>query len=176
MINNNSLENGGMEERLWEYIDGFIDFSERQAIEKLISENAEWKTRYHQLLEIHEAMNLEELDHPSLRFSKNVMEEIAKHSIAPAAKTYINNKIIWAISIFFITLFFGFLIYGLVQIDWSVPDNSKKTWSIDLNKIDYNKIFNNNFVTIFMMLNIVLGLLLLDSYLNKKKKEFVKKA
>jgi len=36
--------------------------------------------------------------------------------------------------------------------------------------------FNNTFVNAFMMLNIVLGLMLLDRYLDRKKKEFMKQA
>ena len=165
---------GTMEARLWEYIDGFSDASERSAIEKLIAENAEWKTKYHELLQMHQSLNLTELEEPSLRFTKNVMEKIAKYHIAPATKTYINNRIIWGIGIFFITLIVGFLIYGFAQIDWSVANDSKSRLGIDLGKVDYGKMFNNTFVNIFMMLNVVLGLMLLDRYLANRKKEFTK--
>ena len=99
-----------MEVQLWEYIDGFSNEAEKSAIEKLIAENAEWKAKYHELLEVHQSLNLVELEAPSLRFTKNVMEEIAKYQIAPATKTYINSKIIWGIGVFFITMIVGFLI------------------------------------------------------------------
>jgi regulatory protein YycI of two-component signal transduction system YycFG len=36
--------------------------------------------------------------------------------------------------------------------------------------------FNNTFVNVFMMLNVVLGLMLLDRYLDRKKKELMKEA
>lgn len=165
-----------MEARLWEYIDGFSDASEHSAIEKLISENAEWKAKYHELLEVHQSLNLTELEEPSLRFTKNVMEEIAKYHIAPATKTYINISIIWGIGIFFITMIVGFLIYGFAQVDWSVASDSKSYLGIDLGKVDYSKMFNNTFVNIFMMLNVVLGLMLLDRYLANRKKQFTKEA
>lgn len=75
-----------IEVRLWEYIDGFSNDAEKSAIEKLIAENAEWKAKYHELLEVHQSLNLVELEGPSMRFTRNVMEEIAKYQIAPATK------------------------------------------------------------------------------------------
>ncbi len=42
---------------------------------------------------------------------------------------------------------------------------------IDLSKVDYGKFFNNTFVNVFMMMNVVLGLMLLDRYLAAKKKK-----
>jgi hypothetical protein len=39
--------------------------------------------------------------------------------------------------------------------------------------VDYSGFFNNSFVNIFMMLNVVLGLMLLDRYLNMKRKAFL---
>jgi hypothetical protein len=100
------------------------------------------------------------------------MEEIAKYQIAPATKNYINKKIIWGIAGFFFTLIIGFLIYGFGQIDWSATGESKLP--VDLSQIDYSKFFNNNFVNAFMMLNIVLGLLLLDRFLASKRRKFQK--
>ena len=102
------------------------------------------------------------------------MEEIAKYQIAPAAKAYINNKIIWGIGIFFITLIIGFLIYGFGQVDWNAGGDNKLP--IDISKVDYGKFFNNTYVNVFMMINVVLGLMLLDRYLAAKKKKLQKEA
>lgn len=161
-----------MEARIWAYIDGFSTDAERSAIEKQIAENAGWKASYHKLLELHQSLKLAGLEQPSLRFTKNVMEEIAKHHIAPATKTYINTRIIWGIGIFFLTMIAGFLIYAIAQIDWSVVPDSNNSLGIDLSKVEYSKMFNNTFVNIFMMLNVVLGLMLLDRYLSNRKKQF----
>jgi hypothetical protein len=65
----------------------------------------------------------------------------------------------------------GFLIYGFGQTDWSAGGNTSVNLPVDLNKVDYSKFFNNTYVNIFMMVNIVLGLGLLDRYLSKKKAE-----
>ena len=159
-----------IEVRLWEYIDGLSSNEEKTVIEKLVSENAEWKAKYHELLEVHQSLNLVELEQPSMRFTKNVMEEIAKYQIAPATKTYINSKVIWGIGIFFLTMILGFLVYGIGQIDWTVAGDSKGTLGVDLTKIDYSEMFNSNLMNGVMMLNVVLGLVLLDRYLSNKNK------
>ncbi|MGN6291941.1 MAG: anti-sigma factor family protein [Chitinophagaceae bacterium] len=165
-----------IEERLWEYIDGMATPEERTVIDQLIEADAEWRAKYGELLEAHQLMQASELEEPSMRFTKNVMEEIALLQIAPAAKTYINKKIIWGIAIFFITMIVGFLIYGIGQVQWSSGSSTSSPIPIDLSNIDFSKMFNNTYINIFMMMNMILGLFLLDRYLtNKRKKTFSSK-
>jgi len=161
-----------IEDRLWDYIDGISSSEEKTVIDNLLESNAAWRDKYRELLEVHQLMNSSELEEPSLRFTKNVMEDIAKYHIAPATKTYINKKIIWGIGGFFIAMIIGFLIYGFGQINWSTPGDTKLPINldkIDFNKIDFNKIFNNTYMNIFMMINVVLALVLLDRYLTNRK-------
>jgi hypothetical protein len=180
MNNNNTnspLGVGGIEERLWNYIDGSAAADEKTMIEKLLESNAEWKEKYSELLEVNQLLQASELEAPSMRFSKNVMEEISKLHIAPATKSYINKKIIWGLGFFFITLIIGFLIYGFGQTDWSAGEQttlSKNINKVDFSKIDFSKFFSNTWVNVFMMINVVLGLVLLDNYLSNKRKEFRK--
>ena len=162
------------EERLWDYIDGISSPQEKTVIEQLLESDTEWKAKYSELLEVQELLNSSELEAPSMRFTKNVMEEIAKLHIAPATKTYINKKIIWGIGIFFITLLVGFLVYGFGQIDWTVQSDTKLP--VDFGKVDYSKIFSNTFVNVFMMINVILGLFLLDRFLASKRKKFHEEA
>jgi hypothetical protein len=171
---NTPLGEGGMEDRLWEYIDGLSSHEEKSAIEKLLETNRQWKEKYHELFELHQLVQSSALEEPSLRFTKNVMEEIAKYQIAPATKTYINNRIIWGIGAFLIVLVIGFLIYGFGQMDLATTDSTLP--SVDLTKIDYSKFFSNTYVNVFMMINVVLGLVLLDRYLESKKKNIQKEA
>jgi hypothetical protein len=170
------LEEDEIEVKLWEYIDGFTTTGERSVIDNLVRENAKWKAKYQELLEIHQSLNLVELEQPSLRFTKNVMEEIARLQIAPAAKQYINSKIIWGIAGFFITVIVSFLVYGLSQIDWSTSQSVNTGMLDKITEADYSKVFNNTFVNVFLMLNVVLGLMLFDRYLNDKKKKLMKEA
>ena len=164
-------EQHNIEGRLWNYIDGTARIDEKTVIEKLLETDTAWKLKYHELLQVNELLKSSELDAPSMRFSKNVMEEIAKLHIAPATKTYINKKIIWGIGFFFIALIVGFLIYSIGQIDWAAPNSTTDKY---IGKIDFSKIFSNTWVNVFMMINVVLGLFLLDNYLSNKRKEFRK--
>ena len=163
-----------MEERLWSFIDGTLLAEEKKVIEKLLENDTAWKAKYHELRRINELISASELDSPSMRFSKNVMEEIVKLHISPATKTYINKKIIWGLSFFFIVLIIGFLIYGFGQVDWNAEGNNN--YSIDFSKVDISKFFSNTYVNIFMMINVILGLFLFDRLLAVKRKQFNKEA
>ena len=173
---NSFHEDDAMDLRLWEFIDGIADEKEKSAIEKLIEENSVWRNKYQDLLKVHQLVQSSELEQPSLRFTKNVMEEIARTMIAPATKKYLNNRIIWGLGFFFITMLVGFLVYGISQIDWATGSNSGSTFGIDMNKVDFSKMFNNTFVNIFMMLNVVLGLILLERYLSNRNKKLMEQS
>jgi hypothetical protein len=170
---NSSPEKQGpdMESRLWDYIDGTS--AEASAIEKLIAENSVWRAKYAELLDIHSLVQVTDLEEPSLRFTKNVMEEIARLQITPAAKKYINTRIIWGIAAFFITAIVGFLGYGLSQLDLSSGSESGNPAGIDFTAVDYSPMFNNSFINLFMMINVILGLMLLDRYLSWKRKKLM---
>lgn len=174
ILSGHFLGSEDMEAKLWEYIDGLIADAEKVLVEKLIAENEEWNKKYNELLEIHQSLHLVDLEQPSLRFMKNVMEEIGKLQVVPAAKAYINQKVIWSIGLFFLTMIGSFFIYGFAQIDWSVAEDSKTAFGFNLVRVDYIKMFSNNLMNILMMMNVVLGLLLLDRFLNSRKKQLVK--
>jgi hypothetical protein len=159
-----------MEERLWDYIDGLSSIEEKSFIEQLIEENSEWKAKYAELLDTHQLMqNHLELDSPSMRFTQNVMEQIAHLQIAPATKNYLDSKIIWGIGIFFLTLIIAVVGFGLSQVNWSSAGDTNMP--VELTKLDWSKLLNNSYTNAFMMINIVLALMLLDMYLGKKKGE-----
>lgn len=162
------------EERLWEYIDGLASAEEKTVIEKLLQEDAAWKIKYAELLQLNELLQSSETEQPSLRFTRNVMEEIARLHIAPAAKNYINKKIIWGIAFFFIAMLAGILIYGFGQMLSSPGEQT--AISKNINKLDFSKFFNNSLVNVMMMVNVVIGLFLLDNYLTGKRKQFRKEA
>ncbi|MEO5563660.1 MAG: hypothetical protein ABIR18_09505 [Chitinophagaceae bacterium] len=162
----------GDEERLWDYIDGISSGEEKTLIEKLLESNAQWKAKYHELLDVHQMMQSSDLEEPSMRFTKNVMDEISRLHIAPATKTYINNNVVRGIAIFFISMIVGFIIYGFgqLQLDWTSTGDS--LMPAGLSKINYARFFNNTYVNSFMIVNVVLGLFLLDRYLANKRKKF----
>ncbi len=156
-----------IEEQLWEYIDGTLPSEKRPVIDRLVEEDAAWKSVYWELLEVHHMLQSSELEQPSLRFTKNVMEKIPSHHILPAAKKYINKKIIWAIGTFFITLIAGFLIYGLSQVHWD--STTKTNFFFDFSKIDFSRFFSSTYTYVFMMMIVVLGMMMLDNILRNNK-------
>ncbi|RYZ23147.1 MAG: hypothetical protein EOO16_06150 [Chitinophagaceae bacterium] len=152
-----------MEIQLWEYIDGLATDPERSAVERLLAENAAWRARYQELLETHELLAASELDEPSLRFTRNVMEAIAVGAIAPAARHYINKRVIWGLAGFFVALLAATVIYALGQ------DGGAPSTGAALPPFDYSRLFSNSWVNSFFMINIVLGLFLLDRFLSARR-------
>jgi len=170
-----------MEDRLWNYIDGGCSPAERSAIESLIASNREWQEKYRELLNVHQLLNDSELEAPSMRFTKNVMEEISRYQIAPATKSYLNKNIIRGIGAFFLTMIAGLLTFVFSQIKWSSGSHTgtspiKLPTADDLgldklNKIDYSKTFNSAWVIGFMLILIVMSWMLLDMYIQQKKRQ-----
>lgn len=162
-----------MEERLWDFIDGLSSPEERSAVEELIAVNIEWQQQYRELLEIHQAMNSHELEEPSMRFTKNVMEEITRHQVAPATKNYINKNIIRSIGAFFLVMIGSLLVYCLSQFKWKAgpPSNltPQYTFNLDIEKFNIGKIFNSSYANILILVTVVIGLVFLDVYLQRRK-------
>jgi hypothetical protein len=167
-----------IEDRLWDYIDGISSPAERSAIDELLAANLEWQQKYRELLNVHQLLNTSELDEPSMRFTKNVMEEIARHHVAPATKTYINKNVIRGIGAFFLTLILGLVTYILSQFKWSaagngsslLPNNPNINLNLErLNNVNVSKAFNSTYITVFMLIAVIMGFMLLDMYLQRKR-------
>ena len=167
-----------MEERLWDYIDGRSAPAERSSIETLLAENLEWQRKYKELLDMHQMMQDVELAAPSMRFSKNVMEEIARLQVAPATKTYINKNIIRSIGAFFLTMIGGLLVYCLGQFKRSgsgSPSAFHPRYDLDLDTkmraFNWVKIYTSPYTNLFVLILVILGLVMLDMYLQRKKQQ-----
>ena len=157
-----------IEMHLWDYIDGLVTAEEKMQIEELLKNDLQWKQVYGQLLEMHQRIKKDiELEDPSMRFTKNVMEEISKTKIAPATKNYINRKVITGIAVFFIILIVCLLIYGFAEINWTAQ--SDKASSFDLSNFDVSRYLNQPVLNVFWMCNVVFALILLDRYLSGKE-------
>ncbi len=162
--------NQHMEERLWDFIDGHINETERITIQELMKENVAWKNKYDELLFISQSLHQSELDEPSMRFNTNVMDAIYKIQFSTESKEYINKKIIWFIGFFFITIITALLIYGFGQVEWNFSNSKNLKMPFDFPKIEYGFLSNNFFKQSFIIINVVLALMLFDNYLSGKKK------
>ncbi len=159
-----------MDVQLWEYIDGICNETDAERIALLIKENAAWAEKYAELIAFNsEIVGSIELEQPSLRFTKNVMEAVAATHIAPAAKKYINPIIIRGIAAFFVVMILSTLVYAFATASYG--SNSSSFFSeLSLSKLDLSGIYSSAFLKVFMMVNIVLGLVLADGVLRKEKK------
>ncbi|RYY08597.1 MAG: hypothetical protein EOO04_39785 [Chitinophagaceae bacterium] len=159
-----------IEARIWDYIDGSLSAEETSFVENLVATNQEWREKYAELLQVHGLMQESlELEEPSMSFTRNVMEEISRLQIMPASKKYLNKKIIWGISSFFIVTLIGFIVYAFSQA--TLNSNSQSVSIFNIESMNYDKLFNSAYTNVFLMINTVLGLVLLDMYLNAKKKK-----
>ena len=161
-----------IEERLWDYLNGTLSEKEREEVEQLLRSNQQWQTIHEEIVSFDSLIRSSELEVPSLRFSKNVMDEIAKIQIAPATKSYINKKIIYSIAAFFLLIIGGSLIYMFTQLDYSAGSGSSIP-NLDLSKysFDWKNYISPSMLNLFFVADAVIGIMLFDRYLNKKKRE-----
>ena len=158
-----------MEERLWDFIDGLSSPAEKETISRLLKTNSAWQNAYTAMLDMNTIFQETNLEEPSMRFSKNVMEEIAKHNIAPSTKSYVNKKIIYGIGGFFLILIGAMLTYLFTQIDYSQQGSITIPSILPKLNTDWSFYANSTTLNIFLMIDAVLGLFLLDKFLQNKK-------
>jgi hypothetical protein len=163
-----------MEEQLWSYIDGTATAAEKTFLEQMLASQEEWKKKYKEQLEIHQLLLTEtELEQPSMRFTKNVMDGIAGIQPKAATSTYINKNIIRSIAAFFIISISALLVYSITQINWTA-DASTTTLLPDMKDVplpqwNVSKLFTGTTLNIMLMVTIVLSLMLFDGFLRRKK-------
>ncbi len=152
-----------IEMQLWEYIDGTCTIAEQERIAALLATDALWQEKHVQLMQLHTKINTGlELEQPSIRFSKNVMEALGQVNVAPATKQYINLYVIRAIAAFFVLGIASAFIYAISKANWAATDTS-------FVKLNFAALFSNSFFNMVIGVNIILGLLLLDILLRRKK-------
>jgi hypothetical protein len=165
-----------IEQHIWDYIDGLCTPAEKEMVEKLLQTDPEWNHVYLELKDFNTLVAKTDLiDQPSMRFSKNVMEEVAKYQIAPPAQSYVNKKIIYGIAAFFVITILASILYGISLIDFSTNSSAG---NIKLPEVDYSKYqvnwsqyLNSPVMYIFLFMDVIAGLLLLDRYLRRKNEK-----
>lgn len=148
---------------LWNYLDGRMSGEEKIQVEDMLQNNVTWQACYKELVKLNQVINAGlEPDEPPMYLTKNVMEKISALKIAPAAKNYIDKKIINGIATFFITVIAGFLIYSFLQINW--PGTGSTWFQFDLGKLNLAMYLSRQVLNVLLMLNVMIGLILLDKY------------
>jgi len=160
-----------IEEKLWDWLDGQCSDAEQKALQQLVNSEPAWKAKYDELQQLHISLQHDmELMDPSMRFTKNVMEQIALLSIRTTAKNYLNNKIIYAIGGLFVIFLVGVVVYAFAMVDWASGSNSNtKLPMVDFNKFDWTNLLNGPYSSLGMLVVVVLAMVLFDKYLSQKK-------
>jgi hypothetical protein len=162
-----------IEQHIWDYIDGTSTPAMKEMVEKLLQTDPEWNRVYLELKDFNTMVSTTDfVETPSMRFSKNVMEEVAKYKVAPPTSAYINKKIVYGIAGFFVLAIVAVLVAGISQINFSQPGSSSMS-PVDLKKyeVNWSQYLNSPLMYIFLFMDVIAGLLLLDRYLRRRNEK-----
>jgi len=151
---------------IWDYLDGQIAPPDRDRIAGLIATDPVWKRKHEEALSLHRSLASGlDLEHTSMRFSKNVMEAVSGTNVAPSARSYINKWIIRGIAAFFIILITW---TGVVALQHA--DRTRSDWKFTRLGLDIPDL-NGTPLAVFVFMNLIAGLLLLDSIIRNNRKK-----
>lgn len=153
-----------LEEQLWNYIDGQCEPAVQIAVEQKLATDKAYYTLYQELLAIHQELNNLELEEPSMSFTRNVMEQTQLELAPVVLKTRVDRRIIYAIAAFFALSIFGILGFIIAQSDLTFSDMPKMDFTVDTHKL-----ISPLSIQLFILVDIILILVYLDSYLRKGK-------
>ena len=161
-----------IEEKIWDFVNGNLPEKEKDQVQQMISSNLQWQQVHEEIISFESLMKKTEPEEPSMRFSKNVMDEITKLQIAPATKTYINIKIIYGIATFFILIIGAVVLYFLTKYNFTTGTGSSLP-QVNTDKLitDWKRYLNPTVLNFFFIADAFIALMLVDKYLTKKKKE-----
>ncbi len=159
-----------LEEQLWNYIDGHCSPAEKSAIETRLAVDKPFYALYQELLAVNQELNSIDLEEPSMSFTRNVMEKTKLEPAPLTLKTKVDKRIIYTLASFFIFSIMGIFIYAIAKSDLSFSDMPKMdfTW-------DTHKLITPLSLQLFILVDVILLLVYLDSYLRKGKMNTQKK-
>lgn len=114
------------EELLWKYLDGECSPEETGAVEKLLAEDPEFKREWARRHKLHKQLQQQELEQPSLRFARNVMDRLPelyhKLDIRPLISP-LWQKVLGGLAGAFLLAYFA-LVYNFVET--TAPDGASQ--------------------------------------------------
>lgn len=153
-----------IEEQLWDYINGFCTEEERKAIEILIANDTNYRSKYTELKAFEENMPALNLEEPSMGFTFKVMESIRAEQARVPLKTHINPNIVRGIAAFFICTILVLLGFVFASVDWTAPS---QTHLPEIKIPPVANYLNPVVIKGFLFFDVVLGLFFLDHYFRK---------
>ena len=161
-----------VEDRIWDYIDGFCSLEEQKTISQLIAHDPVYRDKYEELMTLQQSLNQLELDEPSMAFTNKVMDKIALQSQPLTAKSLIDKRIIYGISALFGFMLLACLVVLIKEINWAASITIPESLTVNYNQIGSKFVLSSGVKTglmySFLMFDIVAGLMILDKYLRKR--------
>lgn len=153
-----------MEEKLWDYIDGFCTKEEQETIRLLIETDENYQHKYLELKALQKSLASLEIEEPAMNFTFNVMESVKQERILKPLKTTVDQRIIFGIAAFFISCIVLLLSYVFTQINW----HSSTQINVPEIKLPVlNASFNGILLKGFLFFDLILGLFFADHYFRK---------
>ncbi len=153
-----------MEEKLWDYIDGFCTENEQKSIRLLIETDENYRRKYLELKAFQQNLASLEIEEPALNFTFNVMEGVKQEKILKPLQTVVDQRIIIGIAAFFIGCIVLLLGYVFMQVNWhsstqiNIPEIKLPALSASFSGILWKG---------FLFFDLILGLFFADHYLRK---------
>src|SRR4051812_18278006 len=114
-----------IEKMIWSYLDHECSEAEAMEVSMLLKTDDIWKVKYLEIFELHQTLaEKTELQEPSMRFAKDIMEIVEKEKIVHPVKTYLNRWVIGGIIAFFVVNVSGIIINLLSSQDAAKGGNS----------------------------------------------------
>lgn len=161
-----------VEDRIWDYIDGFCSLEEKETIAQLIINDPVYRDKYAELMDLQQSLSLMELDEPAMAFTHKVMDKIAMQNQPLSAKASIDKRIIYGISSLFGLMLLVCLVVIIKEIDWSasvtLPENLKVNYKALESNFHLSVATKTTLMYSFFMFDIIAGLMILDKYLRKR--------
>ena len=154
-----------IDEEIWDYIDGSCDAAESDRIAAKIATDDRYASSYQELLKLNALMAADDLEEPSMSFSRNVMDAVALEIAPKKLTTKVNSKIIYSIAAFFIFSIAAIFFYVLANISPGGSEFKMPTASI---RMDLSQLLSPVSMKIFLMVDLALALLYLDRLIRRK--------
>jgi hypothetical protein len=154
-----------IDEEIWNYIDGSCDATDSQRITAKIATDERYASSYQELMKLNAMMEADELEQPSMSFSRNVMEAVALEIAPKQLTTKVNNKIIYSIAAFFILSIAAIFVYVLANSSLDATELKVPTLTF---KFDLSQMLSPLYMKIFLMFDLALALLYLDRLIRRK--------
>jgi hypothetical protein len=154
-----------IEEEIWAYIDGEGDQAQRHVMQSKITSDPDYQKMYSELMQIQEIISAQELEEPSMSFTRKVMEAVDTEMAPVSLKTRVDNRIIYSIAAFFVISIIGILIYAVSNVNFSLPEFKLPKLNFDL-ALSPEK--TGLLIKAFLFVDLILGLIYLDRFLRRR--------